>query len=118
MNDLEMTKICALAIGLTVRSWCDADTFFDGNEPPESAVPTTSWANGIYDPLHNDKQAMALVKRFGLVCDPVHDGQDFASDPGWEVWHTDPCEISISPDLNRAIVECVANMQAAKEALK
>lgn len=58
-----------------------------------------------YDPLHNDEQAMALVKKFRLSVGPG-DGAD------WTVWDNDnsAVEQANNPNLNRAIVECVANL--------
>ena len=102
MTDLEITRLCAEAMGIEC-------TLLAGD------WRITPYHNKEYDPLHNDAQAMALAKRFGLVMDPQHDGQDFASDPGWEVSHPSTGdELFICPDLNRAICECVAKMQAAK----
>ena len=64
-----------------------------------------------YDPLHDDAQAMALVKRFKLWT-----GYD-DTDNGWKVrpWPylpNDDGPYGLGFDLNRAIVECVAQMQA------
>ena len=98
MTDLEITKLCAEAMGL---DWTEAVQHIWDMSPPHKEDP--------YDPLHDDAQAMALVKRFGLniwfnehswpwrVVGGAHDEGD--------VWNT---------DLNRAICECVAKMQAAK----
>lgn len=97
--DVELTRLCAEAMGLM---WDDE----------RQCVEREDGSFWLYSPLTDDKQAMQMVKRFGLVCDPQHDGQDFASDPGWEVWHPSLGEyLAISPDLNRAIVECVANLR-------
>ena len=106
MTDLEITKLCAEAVGVSVHEYQDGSLYHFGG----------LCEGGIedYDPLHDDAQAMALVKKFGLVCDPQQDGQDFADDPGWEVWLLDPETMSINPDLNRAICECVAKMQEVK----
>lgn len=65
-----------------------------------------------YDPLHDDAQAMALVKKFHLQC-------DFDGDWKVEYWAQDPEEgysEAESTDLNRAIVECCARAQAARGA--
>lgn len=99
MTDLEITKLCAQAMGYELP----------GNEWAVNAPD-------FYHPLGDDAQAMALVKKLGLVCDPQHDGLHNPEYPGWEVSHISlPLDyLAISPSLNRAICECVANMQKAK----
>ena len=101
MTDLEIIRLCALALhggfnpvrlgnseaGELVRYECQGEKF---------------------DPLHGDAQAMALVKKFGL-------GVDTYADKSWLVtggWNSEE-EVS-NADLNRAICECVAKMQATK----
>jgi len=67
----------------------------------------------LYDPLTDDAQAMALVKRFWL--EPRYN--EHRDVPAWMVtpsYKAEPCVIST--DLNRAIVECVAKMQADNKA--
>jgi len=105
MTDLEMTRLCAEAMGLSVtlhpirgtimRYW-----FMEGSVERE------------YAPLHDDAQAMALVKKFYLL---VNNGVGSSSTNIWHVQTQDDKDESIeNADLNRAIVECVAKMQAAK----
>jgi hypothetical protein len=56
MTDLEMTRLCAEAMGFPYPEPV-------GHPDIGHLVPwTTDWT---YDPLHNDSQAMELVKRFG-----------------------------------------------------
>ena len=91
MTDIELTRLCAEAMGLK-----------------------------FYNPLHDDAQAMALVKRFSLrverggmsgIVGFMHTAKRWrvlADTPDiykYETW---------DEDMNRAIVECVANMQAEK----
>ena len=88
MTDLEMTRLCAEAM-------------------PE-------WHPDSADPLHDDAQAMALVKKFHLYIDGLltHD---------WTVALTRGAFSyeALHKDLNRAIVEVIAKMQAGKqEAMK
>jgi hypothetical protein len=97
MTDLEMTKLCAEKMGYGVRL-----RLRDGIW--RYAI---RWGRGVrgqaYNPLIDDQQAMVLVKHFGLGIAQLAGGQ-------WEV-----CKEFYragSPDLNRAIVECVAKMQA------
>ena len=104
MTDLELTKRCAEAMGIGVE---------------ESHGVLAAYAKHdqhlvmeVYDPLHDDAQVMALVKKFELAV-------------AWSWAH----RISVQPkpeddepikhhcthtDLNRAIVECVSRMQKAK----
>ena len=89
MNDLEITKLCAEALGI----WHDPDTDIDfvGKDPIQATL-------AMYNPLVNDAQAMALVKKFGL-----------------HIFYTQAVAMydtvqSDNADLNRAICECVAKM--------
>lgn len=95
MTDLELTKKCAEAMGYEVLG-------FEGNSIHHY------WRLGPgfmtdYDPLNNDAQAMALVKRFNLNMSSC------AGQP-WSVWPNALAE-TVHADLNRAIVECVANIK-------
>ena len=108
MTDLEITRLCAEAMGITVRQsavrgtimrWC----YTDGN--------VEKW----YQPLYDDAQAMALVKKFRLIVEPKL---------GFGLLSIHPAgsgpEISIgvgkyAANLNRAICECVAKMEQAKK---
>ncbi len=88
MTDLEITKLCAEAMGVT---------------------PSLVHADGQikYWPLTEDAQAMALVKKFGVAV--------YRGDSGW--WWADIINLVMrvsNADLNRAICLCVANMQAGK----
>ena len=78
MTDLEMTRLCAEAMGFKPVSTTTGET----------AVLCAAMGglkhDFYFDPLHNDAQLMALVKKFPIL------------------------------DLNRAMVERVAKMQAAK----
>lgn len=101
MTDLEITKACAEAMGFNYgvgyRSF-NMKTM----EPvgPEQILVGSE----TYDPLHDDAQAMALVKKFQLWIG------------GWAFNGTVSCSqggefVSSANSLNRAICECVANMQ-------
>ena len=101
MTDLEMTKLCAEAMGITRPEWAmterlDHLTIWQGDLSGDL----------IYQPLKDDAQAMALVKRFGLTCGPLGSGWWLVSPYGGDGVK--------NADLNRAIVECVARMQASK----
>ena len=130
MSDLEMTRLCAVAIGwkhlgavgiilppevkypsqvdarFTGKLWC----LSGGNDWWETPTGETvcGLCESIPDPLNDDSQAMALVKKFNL-----------AIQRGWNKWTALPVidqrealELHASDDdLNRAIVKCVATMQ-------
>jgi hypothetical protein len=106
MTDLEMTKLCAEAMG--------TPPWVVGDQDPDS-----EW----YWPLRHDRQAMALVKRFGLDIFAPEE-----CDEGWGVtcqgdsvtrhFPNAPHGFSVTrPDLNRAIVECVAKMAKTPSSL-
>ena len=106
MTDLDMTKLCAEAMGL--KFIVSHDRYSNSNfvELNSGRDPGNE---GAYDPLHDDAQAMALVKKCHLHIDTFSDGT-WLVDGGWHG------KIErIDPDLNRAIVECVAKMQAGKQ---
>ena len=73
MTDLEITKLCAEAMGYTVL-----DDFTDINP---SVARMCCKECECYWPLHDDAQAMALVKKFGLQV----------------VRYNDPCEPETMP---------------------
>ncbi len=98
MTDLEMTRLCAEAMGLMRKM-----NIGEGWQlyPPDR-----------YGPLHDDAQAMALVKKLGMTIDPQEDAEPFT----WRVvvayggdW--DDQINTEGQDLNRAIVECASRVQ-------
>ena len=88
MTDGEMTKLCALAMGV---EW-------------EHLIPRST-----YHPLTDDAQAMALVKKFHLMIRPPDGVEDYE----WSAIDLNGDGIS-SKDLSRAIVECVARSVAIR----
>lgn len=60
MNDLEMVKLCADAMGLEVVPYPMVTHVFVRSTWVKTAVI-------IYDPLKDDKKAMALARRYPLV---------------------------------------------------
>ena len=55
MSDLEITRLCAEAMGFV---WSSSSKKYPFTEPIHSSA---AWVNGeLYDPLHDDAQAMAL----------------------------------------------------------
>ena len=130
LTDLDMTKLCAEAMG-----WKHLGAV--GVEPPNSGQPDpkglwclsggNDWwqdpkgfkvcapCSGIPDPLNNDVDAMALAKKL-YISMSAPDGET----SGWDCYtaqflNGDPqYACSSNADLNRAIVECVAKMQATR----
>jgi hypothetical protein len=99
MTDLEMTKLCAEAMDIQVVA--------DESGTLWGAIDR--WRETPYDPLHDDAQAMALVKKFRLSLTAEHQG-------GWIVnRNTDEIEVR-NQWANRAVVEWVAKMQKAVQA--
>lgn len=87
MTDIEMTKLCAQAMGIEQPMYAELQPF---------------------NPLDDDAQAMALVKTFRLVI--LADHAD--NDNKWSVSYNWQYPGIIHEDLNRAIVTCVAKMQS------
>jgi hypothetical protein len=105
MTDIEMTRLCAEAMGYSVIA-----------TPGEfNAAPTALLVDELqtsYDPLHNDGQAMALVKQMNLS---ITRGGEATDSPWWKVSSALLMRSRTSNDLNRAIVEAVAKMRKAAQ---
>lgn len=108
MTDVEMTTLCAEAMGLKhqaghIDAPCDSVMYW------EAPAPTSShsgyWTR--YHPLFFDAQAMALVKKLKLTIE-YKEGLWWAN----EYLHTEGHRyiFSRSSELNRAIVECAAKI--------
>jgi hypothetical protein len=101
MTDLDMTALCAEAI-------TGVKPIIGSLTPGGEQFVWLESGEG-YDPLHDDAQAMALVKKFELVILPSQG-----------VWRVDfqllsqSAGAARSDNVNRAIVECVAKMEKAK----
>lgn len=98
MTDLEITKLCAEAMGYTVCGSQEPSTVFYPHPNVGSVIC-------VYEPMNNDAQAMALLKKFKLSVDDANDG-------GWFVVGIGGAQ-GANQDLNRAICECVARMPTA-----
>lgn len=106
MSDLEITRLCAEAMGLTVIRMHDI-----GQGAPVWALAQEGTRSVAYSPLTDDAQAMALVKKFGLWI--THDNGEAVAKP-WCVEGADDSTITYSDSLNRAICECVAKMRQSE----
>lgn len=108
LSDLEMVKACAEAMGAVdvreselVPGVCMANFSKDRNDTRR------------YDPLHDDAQAMALVKRFKVSCTFFAAG---VLDNSVDIFYCADDELgehAEGSDLSRAIVTCVARMHLA-----
>ena len=94
MTDLELTRLCAEAMGMGHSMGAVTKQVL--------VLQNRQWE--YYDPLHDDAQAMQLVKRFRL---------GIGWNNAWRVM-SQVCLTESHPDLNRAIVEAVAKMQKQK----
>ncbi|MHB8413889.1 MAG: hypothetical protein ACYDB1_00645 [Acidiferrobacteraceae bacterium] len=107
MTDLEITRLCAEAMNFHYRVTEPGSEEFAGISESRVIIPDNFGCQGcVYKPLTDDAQAMALVKKVGLVLGRFRDGHWTVDGPGSVVARSD--------DLNRAICECVARMQLAK----
>ena len=117
MTDLEITRLCAEAMELKQHLYPLADLYKEATNI--SALCSSNYFDypdeGLfYDPINDDAQAMALVKKFGLsICAPSPHDKDWQALKVWTGDSTTPS--AFSQDLNRAICECVAKTQQARK---
>jgi hypothetical protein len=124
MTDLEMTKLCAEAMGWQYLGDIGTDHENSNGRPyclsggkdwwksPEGETVCNHCYGRVPDPLHDDAQAMALVKKFGICLEPpMLPTMDWLA---WKPLGSESDRSSNYKDLNRAIVECVAKMQERK----
>lgn len=107
MTDLEMVRLCAEAMGYSsLVAIPTVDSTHRAYSPPQYA----------YCPLHDDAQAMELVKKFKLLLG----FNTKATEPRWEAQNATSIGFGDGyPDdppngLNRAIVECVAKAEMVR----
>lgn len=94
MTDLEITKRCAEIMGYTDGIYIDGlDMMFRTGK--------------LYDPLNDDAQMAALIKRFGLSCGLMDNNKS---------WYAarNVHKRTYSDTLNRAVCECVATPESEK----
>lgn len=97
MTDLEITKLCAEAMGYAATKHLSLENVIYAID---------------YEPLENDAQAMALVKKFNLNISRIRPNIEW----GVEKWGIEYLEQSTySKDLNRAICECCAKMWLSRK---
>ena len=113
-SDIEMVRRCAEAMGIHLVEQTDARlpawAYKKWPDPDENG--------GIYDynPLTDDAQAMALVKKLKLhllwISEEDAARTDHAKHLG-NLWSVNMGQAR-NADLNRAIVECVSNLHSEK----
>lgn len=96
-TDEEMVKLCAEAMGFEV--------YEDRGGLHHQTAPRDLSGGKRYDPLHDDAQAMALVKKFAVQTEKVGSNWHAVIEGGW---------YGMDESLNRAICECVAKMKETK----
>lgn len=101
--DLEKTRRCAGAMGLTVHESEGALYLTREDLAPWSFTDDYRFCDE-YAPLTDDAQAMALAKRFRLSVAQLSGGV-------CKVFTPDLRHQADAPGLNRAIVECVGQMR-------
>lgn len=116
MTDLEMTRLCAQAMGIDVT----------GTPPPSLLEPLGSkvrllhdqWTE--YDPLHDDAQAMALEWWLIENCGALHFYRDhllfypYRAPVGKKSIQTQSIPYADAAGKRRSIVECVAKIGEGK----
>lgn len=109
MTDLELTRLCAEAMGWQrVAISTIARPGIGANPPYVYGSSHGTSIDVVYDPLHDDKQAMALLKLWPHLCLPAMVSAMFDS--------CNDIGVNAKPvEFNRVIVEAVANMQAGRE---
>jgi hypothetical protein len=98
MTDLELVRACAEAMGHTDI------THYTGR-----IYARDSEGLRVFDPIHDDAQAMALLKRFPIAISVLRGG-------GWTLACDATGAWASYTDLNRGICECVAKMWEASPA--
>ena len=109
MTDLEITKLCAEAMGWDVYEINPGVWRIRVSDKQVMGL-TDDFCSTLHDPLHDDAQAMALVKKFEIMWSSAWSAYTFLNcdEDGTP-------EYSYSDNLNRAICECAAKMQQAKD---
>lgn len=99
-RDLEITRLCARAMNYSLEFWSVSLWFpADGNVHAKR-----------YDPLHDDAQAMALLEHLRLCAEPYADIWFVRTSTGKH----ESAGGGLNGGLKRAIVECVAKLQASR----
>lgn len=108
MDDATITRLCAEAVE-PMPKLPGASDVWGVTIQFAPIYKLKAWVRSSYNPLHDDAQCFALVKKFNL---------DIAFDGAWNVVMRRDTVLKSGvfhyPDLNKAVCECVARMQQAK----
>ncbi len=107
MTDLEMTRLCAEAM--------DIDIFNPQALEPAYQIRCGEEHATWYDPLHDDAQVMALVKKFRLELHTPMTIDGYWVTQGLDRMTVGGTDGALEKDLNRAIVEYIAKIQLEKQ---
>lgn len=111
MDDLEIVRRCARAMSIDNGRVTVSTPYIDITGGTEHRNHLSFQAP--YDPLHDDAQMVALVKRFGLsISSPTSGDLDRNHYVAYQSITDGP--VSKDADLNRAVCECIAKMERAK----
>lgn len=106
LTDTEIVAACARAIGVQPHPMWNAAKW---------PTPDFFGTHGVFNPLQDDAQAMALVKKLRLFIGDNHDVNAYK----WLVFPAALVGIkhieALDTDLNRAICLCAARVQIEKE---
>lgn len=111
MSDLEITRLCAEAMGYTIVSndpnWTDGPVRTEvAHHPGTIMIRSSRVYPHTYLPLHDDAQMAALIKKFPVTC---IDALDYLIPHGPE-----RDEDYQHLDLNRAVAKGVARKEKGK----
>lgn len=110
-TDLEIVRACAEAMGYVEPMYKRGDDHLLVDSMTHKPGETHKWIP--FDPLHDDAQALTLVKKFRLHINDMQDGNDRA----WGVFHKAGGGLGVyGRDLLRAICLCVFNMKGRDNA--
>ena len=114
LSDLEITRLCAEAVGLHQRKVTDGGTKFwiIPHHPDPQCAPSAI----IYDPITNDAQAMALEWLLIEHSGALHFYRTYLLFVPFKDERTSTFPYNDAAGKRRAICECVAKLQQAKTA--
>lgn len=104
MDDLTATRLCYEAMG-------DLPAVVE--HEGEIRFGYRNCLGPAYAPLHDDAQAMALVKRFNVICSRWIKERP-GIDESWAAFTDDYSGTVANADLNHCIVYCIAAQQQAR----
>ena len=114
MTDADMIRLCARAMEPPATHPGQSEIW--GcliKYTPNNGKEIQTWVRNEYNPLEDDAQAMAVVKKFHMDIQyqfPMSD--DSKAEGSWEVVATiSGWDKTKNRDLNRAIVECIAKCE-------